>query len=114
MPFCPVCRFEYRPGFTECGDCGVALVDELPPDPRRPSAASAPDVVVARVHGQSMAEMWSELLGNYGIASRMSPLTGVADTVYPTDTLYEVLVPATDAERARTILPLPPAEEDTT
>ena len=29
MPFCPGCREEYRPGFTTCPDCGVALVGEL-------------------------------------------------------------------------------------
>jgi hypothetical protein len=28
--FCPICRTEYRPGFTKCADCGVALVDHLP------------------------------------------------------------------------------------
>jgi hypothetical protein len=67
-------------------------------------------VVVARVHGQVLAQMWAELLGNNGIASRMSPLTRVADTVYPTDTLYEILVPAADAPRARDILPPPPED----
>ena len=30
--FCPSCKAEYRPGFTECSDCGVALVYELPVD----------------------------------------------------------------------------------
>lgn len=31
MAFCPVCRSEYRAGFTSCKACGdVALVDELP------------------------------------------------------------------------------------
>ncbi len=28
--FCPICKTEYRPGFTKCADCGVALVDHLP------------------------------------------------------------------------------------
>ncbi len=102
MPFCPVCHLEYRPGFTECSDCGVPLVDALSP---QPPPASTADVVVARVHGQSMAEMWSELLANEGIASRISPISRVADTVYPTDTLYELRVPAADAERATSILP---------
>ena len=27
--FCPNCRSEYRPGFTRCNGCDVALVDEL-------------------------------------------------------------------------------------
>ena len=34
--FCPECRAEYRPGFTECADCGVPLVWELPPLPEEP------------------------------------------------------------------------------
>ena len=25
--FCPVCRDEYRPGFTRCASCDVALID---------------------------------------------------------------------------------------
>jgi hypothetical protein len=27
--FCPVCKAEYRLGFTECSDCGVPLVENL-------------------------------------------------------------------------------------
>ncbi|HUJ69996.1 MAG TPA: DUF2007 domain-containing protein, partial [Syntrophorhabdales bacterium] len=30
--FCPQCKAEYRPGFTTCADCGVPLVEELPPE----------------------------------------------------------------------------------
>jgi hypothetical protein len=28
--FCPICRAEYRLGFTKCADCGVDLVEYLP------------------------------------------------------------------------------------
>ncbi len=28
--FCPVCKYEYRRGFTRCNDCDVDLVDALP------------------------------------------------------------------------------------
>lgn len=28
--FCPVCKYEYRSGFTHCNDCDVDLVDALP------------------------------------------------------------------------------------
>jgi hypothetical protein len=28
--FCPVCRDEYREGFTRCSDCDAALVQTLP------------------------------------------------------------------------------------
>ena len=33
--FCPECRVEYREGFTECSDCRVSLVSELPPEPKK-------------------------------------------------------------------------------
>ncbi len=29
MPWCPNCNAEYQDGYTECSDCGVALVDSL-------------------------------------------------------------------------------------
>jgi hypothetical protein len=30
--YCPKCHAEFRPGFTECSDCRVPLVWELPPE----------------------------------------------------------------------------------
>ena len=30
--FCPKCKSEYRDGFTECADCCISLVYELPTD----------------------------------------------------------------------------------
>lgn len=30
--FCPLCKAEYRPGFTHCNDCDVDLVEALPED----------------------------------------------------------------------------------
>jgi hypothetical protein len=32
--FCPVCKAEYRPGFTTCTDCNVELVQELSTKPK--------------------------------------------------------------------------------
>jgi hypothetical protein len=34
--WCPKCRSEYREGFSECADCGVALVAALPIAPTAP------------------------------------------------------------------------------
>ena len=28
--FCPICKAEYRAGFTHCNDCDAGLVDFLP------------------------------------------------------------------------------------
>lgn len=30
MPWCPVCKEEFRDGFTKCSECGAALVDNPP------------------------------------------------------------------------------------
>ena len=40
---CPNCKCEYIKGVTQCADCGVPLVDELPPIPEtadRPAVVS--------------------------------------------------------------------------
>ncbi len=41
MPWCPKCKSEYREGITECADCKVPLVDELPPDRENPYSEEA-------------------------------------------------------------------------
>ena len=40
--FCPNCRYEFRRGFTKCNECGVDLVDSLPPEEDAPGAGKAP------------------------------------------------------------------------
>jgi hypothetical protein len=42
--FCPVCRDEYRPGFTRCAGCDVDLVDSLDEG----IEAEAPELVTDR------------------------------------------------------------------
>lgn len=32
MPWCPVCKQEYRPEFHSCTSCNVELVNAIPPD----------------------------------------------------------------------------------
>ena len=44
MSWCPQCGTEYRPGFSDCADCGVALVDEQPPPPPRRNATERSSV----------------------------------------------------------------------
>jgi hypothetical protein len=67
MPFCPKCRSEYRPGFTECADCGVDLVDTLPDMPQ-PGELDLETFVPLRSYPTRMhAEMVKEALTNEGI-----------------------------------------------
>ena len=37
--YCPKCKAEYREGFTECADCQVLLVNELPTESPEPIPA---------------------------------------------------------------------------
>lgn len=43
--FCPVCRDEYRSGFTRCGTCEVALVERLESEKPR-----SPGPILAEAH----------------------------------------------------------------
>jgi len=52
--FCPICKTEYRPGFTKCADCGVALVDHLP-------AGGAPGDKDAPRDSEGRELLWSGL-----------------------------------------------------
>jgi len=66
--FCPVCRGEYREGFTHCNDCDAALVAELPRDPEDVH----PDGDLVRVYSTSEAALIpvvQSLLDDAGIAA---------------------------------------------
>jgi hypothetical protein len=68
MPICPICKFEYDYGQTECIDCGVALVDELPdePDVEQEGIKFVP---FRSYPSRLYAEMVKEALANEGIPS---------------------------------------------
>lgn len=55
--FCPVCKYEFRRGFTHCNQCDVDLVDALPPekqvDHTAPTAAATLDHPVLLWSGAS-------------------------------------------------------------
>ena len=58
--FCPSCETEYREGFTECSDCGVALAAKL--DPRqREEIAEGLTPVMETGEAQELAEIVDRL-----------------------------------------------------
>ena len=52
--FCPICKTEYRPGFSECADCHVALVEKLP-------ATGSADGDTPPTDSDGMELLWSGL-----------------------------------------------------
>ena len=108
--FCPNCKAEYRPGFTQCNDCQVALVPELPADAERGDDAELVTVFASGKHvAVSLARGILEdagveyalrgenvrfLLGAGGSGVGFNPTTGPVRFV----------VRAEDAERAEELL----------
>ena len=66
MPFCPKCRYEYKPGITTCPDCEESLVDTLPEVSEENDTADEPDydnwVQIARLTSPQFVEMVVEAL----------------------------------------------------
>ena len=68
--FCPKCRCEYREGFSECADCKVPLVLELPPEPE--PDLSWPDLVCITIYdNREEAEFVRGFLGVNGIRAEV-------------------------------------------
>lgn len=111
--WCPSCGAEYRPGFTECSDCGVALVDELPPEPERESErklifggqALGADLVQAHSGSRVDSELIRSVLEGSGIectlwgtGSSYLPETGAKQSA------VRVMVRPADLERAKEVI----------
>jgi hypothetical protein len=67
--FCPVCKVEYRSGFTHCTDCDVDLVQELPAAPARIEYETAiADVWRGKSRTKSVVTFaLHQFIGMYGI-----------------------------------------------
>ncbi|MFB3882378.1 MAG: uroporphyrinogen decarboxylase family protein [Armatimonadota bacterium] len=113
MPFCPSCRFEYVAGVDRCPDCGLSLVESLPPAP--PSAeAGFVQVELCTVLGEINARLLQDLLASQGIPSRTDsawPFAGVFDGINAPRPIgggfgdrRRVMVNTRDLSRAQVIL----------
>ena len=114
---CPKCKSEYRAGFTQCADCGVALVERLP-------LAAVPtldhsELVVAETYANELeAAVARTALDAAGIDSMLrSDDSGGEAPAMQLSRGIQILVMPTDAEDARAVLAsevtdIPEAESD--
>ena len=75
--YCPICRSEFREGFTRCEDCDQLLVEELPELPVKPGY-----VELANIFTEGEIAIIKSMLDDAGIdyyfhgeqAHRLAPL----------------------------------------
>jgi hypothetical protein len=67
--FCPVCKAEYRRGYTRCSDCNVMLVHRLAADPPSRSEDHAELVLLRTYPTDAEASIAKSVLEAAGIES---------------------------------------------
>jgi len=115
--FCPRCRAEYRPGFSRCSDCGVGLVDQLPPDPssgERGSGIDSEELVVVRSYPTVIeAELAKSALESVGIDSMIrTDNEGGQSPALSMTRGVELLIRASDVPAANDMLGVEGIEEE--
>jgi hypothetical protein len=66
MTYCPKCRDEFQDWVKVCPDCKVALVEQLPVQPKD-ERTDEQLVYIATAPNESVANMWSGILEEHGI-----------------------------------------------
>uniref|UniRef100_A0A7V2ZLS6 DUF2007 domain-containing protein n=1 Tax=Ignavibacterium album TaxID=591197 RepID=A0A7V2ZLS6_9BACT len=97
MPVCPNCKYEYVNGIKKCPDCGVDLVDKLPPEI---ILKEADWIVVYTTSFDYEAEM---LKGNLESAGISVTILSQKDSNFPTPgdlSIIRLLVKKEDADSA--------------
>ena len=103
--FCPQCKAEYRTGFTQCTDCGVALVERLPLDPTPPELDHSELVVAETYSNELEAAVAKTALDAAGIDSMIrSDDSGGEAPAMQLSRGIQILVMPRDAEDARAVL----------
>lgn len=98
---CPNCKCEYIRGITECADCGVPLVDALPPAP--PALPDdAPIVLVWRGTGRGEYEKVVAALDDAGIPYTKANSRSLFSS-RPNEPMLEIWVAETDREKAEQV-----------
>jgi hypothetical protein len=105
VPYCPECRDEFQDWVKVCPDCNVALVEKLPPIPKRKKKRDEPLVHIATAPNEMIANMWSGILKEQGINCLLKGSELKAAMYSLTfNQPYEIHVLASVAERAKEIL----------
>lgn len=104
MPFCPKCRYEYRPDIKKCPDCDVPVVDVLPPEPEGPEWVDL--VTVATFMFEPQAQEARLKLDSQGIHAMISneKMAQMDIALVFADRGVGVMVRREDAARAREVL----------
>jgi hypothetical protein len=78
MPFCPKCKYEYRPEVSTCPDCDVPLVAHLEPDAEEtdPLEGHTDWTPIARMTSPQYAEMILEALRSKDIPALLHDTSG--------------------------------------
>ena len=76
MPFCPKCKYEYRPEISECPDCGERLVASLPLEPEVADDPQYDWTPIARITSPQYGSMILEVLRNKEIPAILSDSSG--------------------------------------
>lgn len=81
MPFCPRCRYEYKPGVTVCPDCNEKLVDALPEEETKDEITEHDDwIELALLTSLPSVEMLLEVLREKNIPAVIQSDTGYFGT----------------------------------
>jgi hypothetical protein len=103
LVFCPVCKAEYREGFTRCTECSVALITALPADQ---PAAGMSDLALAwrgtdpTAFSAALAALQGAAIPSYQVSDHDQFVWGLA---IPRPQ-YRILVRKTDLEAARDLV----------
>jgi hypothetical protein len=65
--FCPVCKFEYRDGFTKCSDCGADLVERLPEN----NPSNQPAIAASELLWSGDSSLIANIVGEFLEASEI-------------------------------------------
>ncbi len=98
---CPECKCEYIRGVTQCSDCGVPLVDALPPPPAGISG-NARLVPVWRGTDRADYQNVAEALENAGIPYTKSNSTSLFSS-RPNEATLEIWVAESAWEKAKEV-----------